>query len=130
MAPVRPILRSARITEQQWRVLRVLIDEGATDVSTLSVNSLLRPPSVTRILRELTRRGLIQRIIDPFDARRSIVSVTPLGRQLVDSTTGAMLNMLDRYAAAFGADRLFSLRSELALFIETIGPADITSDDD
>ena len=130
MSPIRPILRDAGVTEPQWRVLRALIDDGTTDISKLAANSLLRPPSATRILRELETRGLIQRIVDPFDGRRSIISISPTGRKLVDSTTKATLETLDRYAAAFGRERLTALRSELALLIETIGPADLVADED
>lgn len=128
MAPVRPILRDTGITEQQWRVLRVLIDDGATDLSTLSVNSLLRPPSVTRILQELQARGLVSRMVDPSDARRSIVTISSEGRKVVDSTTEATLAMLDRYAEAFGTERLAALRAELALLIQAVGPAGVDGD--
>lgn len=129
MSPLRPILREAGITEQQWRVLRVLIDDGTTDISTLSANSLLRPPSATRILRELETRGLIQRVLDPFDSRRSIISISLIGRKLVDSTTVTTLEMLDRYAAAFGSERLRALRSELAVFVEAIGLPNVNMGD-
>lgn len=130
MAPVRPILREKCITEQQWRVLRVLIDDGALDLSTLAKNALLRAPSLTRILKELQDRGLVEREVDASDARRSIVSITGLGRTLVDETTVATLAMLDRYADAFGVDRLRALLSELALLNRTIaGPDQLTTDD-
>lgn len=124
MAPVRPILRDAGVTEQQWRVLRVLIDDGASDLSTLASNALLRAPSLTRILRELQDRALIARVIDPTDARRSIVSITSAGRTIVDKTTLATLAMLDRYDAAFGVARLSALIAELALLTETIADPD------
>lgn len=130
LAPIRPILRDAGVTEQQWRILRVLIDDGASDLSTLATNTLLRAPSLTRILRELKDRALVARVIDPADARRSIVSITSAGRALVDKTTLATLAMLDRYDAAFGVDRLNALIAELALLTETIADPDERATDD
>ena len=59
-------LRDAGVTEQQWRVLRVLIDNTRIDVSALAAAALLRAPSLTRILRELEGRGLI----DPRNRQR------------------------------------------------------------
>lgn len=130
MAPILPILRDAGITEQQWRVLRVLIDEGSMDLSTLAGNALLRPPSVTRILKELQTRELVTRELDPLDARRSIVAITDTGRALVDETTDATLTMLDRYAEAFGVERLRALLAELALLTATVADRNrLTSDD-
>ncbi len=130
MAPVRPLLRDAGITEQQWRVLRVLIDQGSIDLSTLAVKSLLRAPSVTRILKELQGRKLVTREVDPIDARRSIVAITPAGRALVDETTTATLAMLDRYADTFGVERLRSLLKELELLTRTISGSDrVTAED-
>jgi homoprotocatechuate degradation regulator HpaR len=120
MAPLRPILREAGVTEQQWRVLRVLIDVTAIDVSSLALAALLRLPSLTRILRELDERGLIAREGDRDDGRRIFVWITPRGRHLVDETTGATLALLDRYAASFGVERLRALIDELALFTATV----------
>lgn len=120
MAPLRPILRQAGVTEQQWRVLRVLVDIAAIDVTALAAAALLRLPSLTRILRELEQRGLITREGDDDDGRRIIVSITPQGRHLADETTGATLALLDRYAAEFGVERLRALIDELALFTATV----------
>ena len=76
MAPIRPLLRAVNITEQQWRVLRVLADVNALDASAIAEQALLYAPTVSRILRELVDRGLIMRAIDPNDGRRSIISIT------------------------------------------------------
>lgn len=120
MGPLRPILREAGVTEQQWRVLRVLIDIMPIDVSALAAAALLRLPSLTRILRELDERGLIARAPDSEDGRRTVVTITASGWRLVDETTEATLALLDRYAAAFGVERLRALIDELALFTATV----------
>ena len=129
MVLIRPILRDADITEQQWRVLRVLIDEGAIDASAVASGALLRPASVTRILRELQARKLVKREADPTDARRSILRVSPTGRALVDETVEVTFQMLSRHTAAFGSKRLQSLMSELAFLTEKIkGPGELFGD--
>jgi homoprotocatechuate degradation regulator HpaR len=122
MAPIRPMLRDAGVTEQQWRVLRALLDEGPIDPSRLAQSALLFPASITRILRELAERGLIQREADPKDGRRSIVAISPSGEALVQQTAGHTLQMLDIYAARFGPDRLQALMSELRDLTASIAP--------
>lgn len=122
MAPIRPELRSANVTEQQWRVLRVLADCKSIDARGIATAALLYPPSVTRILKELAERGLIQRQTDAGDGRRSIIAITAEGRALVNATAAHTLKLLDQYADAFGQARLDALKSEIAAFTAAISP--------
>ena len=122
MAPIRPELRAANVTEQQWRVLRVLTDCKSIDARGIAAAALLYAPSVTRILKELSERNLIQRQTDANDGRRSIIAITKEGRDLVQATAAHTLELLDRYAHAFGRERLDSLKTEIAAFTATIQP--------
>lgn len=130
MAPIRPALRDADVTEQQWRVLRVLVDEGPIDLSRLAESALLLAPSVTRILRELVDRDLIVRENDPSDGRRSIVAISKTGKALVDQTAKYTLTVLQEYEERFGSERLQDLIGELRAFIAAIEPVgnDIQTD--
>lgn len=120
MTPIRPILRNAGVTEQQWRVLRVLGDEGDLDPSTLAVCALLHPPSVTRILKDLLERELIERDADDRDGRRSIVRLTEAGVALLQSTAADTLDILEIYSQQFGEERLRALRGELVALKQAI----------
>ena len=122
MAPIRPILREADVTEQQWRVLRVLAYEGPTEPSALADHALLHAPSVTRILKELVERNLIMREADPVDRRRAILTLSDQGHALVDRTAEHTSIVLARYAEVFGRDRLNALLAELVAFTRAIGP--------
>lgn len=122
MAPVRVELRAAGLTEQQWRVLRVLADDGPTDSSRLAEKALLLAPSVTRIMRDLMTRSLIVRQADPSDARRSILTITPAGRKLIIRAAVHAFEILDAYREAFGSERLDSLISNLREFMTAIEP--------
>lgn len=68
MAPIRPHLRASNVTEQQWRVLRVLADATSLDARGIAEAALLYAPTVTRILKELGERKLIIRHIDRWTA--------------------------------------------------------------
>lgn len=129
MAPIRPYLREAGVTEQQWRVLRVLSDEGPLDFKTLADHALLHAPSVSRIIKEMVDRGLILRTIDDEDKRRSILSLTRSGRDLVQVTSQRTIEVIDTFSERFGADRLVALRQELQAFAEIIG-VDLDGDGD
>ncbi len=113
LAPMRPRLREYRITEPQWRVMRVISDRGATDATGLSEVGLLHAPSVTRILKELEARKLINREQDPEDRRRTLVALSPEGREVVKTVSRHVLNVMREYSERFGAERLERLANEL-----------------
>lgn len=120
MAPIRPKLREAGVTDQQWRVLRVLTDGGPLDAGLIAETALLYPATVTRILRELTQRGLLHRAPDPSDGRRTIVTIAACGLALVENTASQTALLLGQYEAAFGKERLVHLIAELAALTATV----------
>ncbi|MEO7467150.1 MAG: MarR family transcriptional regulator [Sphingobium limneticum] len=113
MNPIRPYLRQVGLTEQQWRVLRVLSDEGALDSTRLASAALLGPPTVTRIVRELMDRGLIERHPDDKDGRRSLIALRHEGAALVNLTGLHTVALTELLREKFGAERLDKLRDEL-----------------
>jgi DNA-binding MarR family transcriptional regulator len=46
---------------------------------------LLETPSVTTMVDRLTERGLVERVKDPKDRRKTLVALTRKGRHLVDA---------------------------------------------
>ena len=120
MAPIRPMLAEASVTEQQWRVLRVLNDRGPVDLKTLAESALLFGPSVTRILKDLVQRGLVTRQPNPEDGRGAIVSLSASGRALIEETGSHTIQQLNRYSKRFGDKRLKNLISELQALIAAI----------
>ncbi|MEO8722285.1 MAG: MarR family transcriptional regulator [Sphingobium sp.] len=127
MVPIRPHLRAANVTEQQWRVLRVLADAVLLDAKTIAERALLYAPTVTRILKELLNRKLIERQIDSADGRRSVISITSEGRKLVVETAKHTILLLDGYTSAFGSERLEAFKAEafaLATILAQFRPND------
>ena len=113
IAPMRPKLREHNITEPQWRVMRVLQDRGSTDATRLSDVGLLHAPSVTRILKDLEERKFVVREPDRHDLRRSLVALTPQGREIVQTISRDVLRIMREYSNRFGAQRLERLLDEL-----------------
>ena len=118
MAEFRPILAAHDITEQQWRVLRALVDapEGV-GVGDLAASTVLMGPSVSRILVALEGRGLIRRSPVDHDGRRSIVAATPAGFELYESISPASEDAYRRVEERFGAadlDQLHALLDRLS----------------
>jgi homoprotocatechuate degradation regulator HpaR len=87
MFPIREMLTKTGITEQQWRVLRVLSEFGALDTSTLANRASLLFPSLTRIATTMRNKGLISQKRDDNDRRRQIITITEAGQKLIDDYT-------------------------------------------
>lgn len=127
MAPIRPLLREAGVTDQQWRVLRVLADGGPLDAGGIAQRALLYAPSVTRIVREMVERGLLSRGTSESDRRRSVIEITPAGGDLVRRTAEHTARMLVAYGEAFGRERLDRFVAEaagLAAALARFAPSD------
>src|SRR4030081_2157398 len=70
MRHFRPSLRDHGLTEQQWRILRALASIDAIEVTELARVAFLLGPSLSRILRDLEARRLIERRAAKADLRQ------------------------------------------------------------
>lgn len=87
MQHTRPSLREHGLSDQQWRVLRVLgehaSDPAGVETGRVAKEALLLGPSLTGVLTRMERDGLIERERCPQDARRTVVRATRAGLKLV-----------------------------------------------
>ena len=74
MKKFSPALKEHGLSSQQWRVIRALVEEQALDATEISERCALLMPSLSRILQNLQKRGLIDRETASDDQRRSLVS--------------------------------------------------------
>jgi homoprotocatechuate degradation regulator HpaR len=116
MGPIRDMLSGVGITEQQWRVLRVLEEEGPMEPTRIAELACLLLPSLTRILQKLDEKGLIARRPDREDKRKQIVQISDSGAELIAEHLPTSLAVLDQTRAKMGAERyeaLLDLLNEL-----------------
>ena len=115
MAPIRDMLSETGITEQQWRVLRVLSEYGVLDTKTLADRSSLLFPSLTRIAATMRDKGLITQTRDDVDRRRQLIEITPQGQKLIDERTGQTTQIVADFKAKLGSENYETLLDLLAL---------------
>ncbi|MDB6454487.1 homoprotocatechuate degradation operon regulator HpaR [Falsirhodobacter sp. 20TX0035] len=109
----RPLLNAHDLTEQQWRVMRLLEEAGTVDASALARGTAILAPSLTRILRTLERRGVVALARDPGDARRQQIRLTDQGRALTAKMTSQSAAIHAALETALGAARIDRLLAEL-----------------
>ncbi len=82
MARFRPHLNEHGITEQQWRILRALFENGPLEPRQLSELCLISSPSITGVLARMEEAGLVARERMDHDQRRLKVTATPRAVQI------------------------------------------------
>ena len=71
------------LTQPQWRVIRALGAGEPLDVGTIATRCALLQPSVSRLLKSLHEKGLVETLSGPENRRREL-AMTPEGQRLFD----------------------------------------------
>ena len=109
MGPIRGTLADVGITEQQWRVLRVLDEAGPMEPPRIAEEACLLLPSLTRILQKLEEKRMILRKQDKTDRRRQIIRITSKGSKLIEDNLDASIAVLEQLRDQMGAERYDAL---------------------
>ncbi|GGS42738.1 transcriptional regulator [Streptomyces badius] len=85
--PVPEQLRSLRLAPRHLSLLSCLLFDGPTPVKDLAARLEVAPTTVSLMVSDLQRQGVVDRRTDPDDRRRSIVSISedPTTREAVDA---------------------------------------------
>ena len=122
MLHTRPSLREHGLSDQQWRVLRVLgehADEpGGIETGRVANEAYLLGPSLTGVLARMERDGLIERQRCPHDARRTVVRATAAGLAKVQALSQTIEAHYSWMEQQLGKARLTALYDLLDQVIE------------
>ncbi len=118
MAHTRPSLRQHALSDQQWRVLRVLGEHGTVDTGRVAREAFILGPSLTGVLARMERDGLVQRERDAADQRRTVVKATARGRAMVKKLSGTIEAHYQSMEEVLGKRRLAELYTLLDAVIE------------
>ena len=89
-------------------------------VSALTECTHASPPAVSRTLRKLEEKELVQRRTDPKDRRTTYVVLTEPGLALLEASHRQMEELAQRVAQRMGGDALRALAVQLDQLTETI----------
>lgn len=109
MAFFRPLLNEHELTEQQWRVIRILRQQGELESHQLAHLACILKPSMTGVISRLERDGLVYRRKGIEDQRRVFVTLTDLGRASFDAMCEGMETNYRKIQEQFGEDKLEQL---------------------
>lgn len=101
----RDLLHREGLSEQQWRVLRILTDQGEKTSAEISALACIHKVSISRIISSLEGRGLVSHRASETDARASYVSLTTEGHALMAPLVEEATKIHLQIAEEFGIER-------------------------
>jgi len=105
----RPGLNDHDLTEQQWRVIRILRQQGELESHQLAHQACILKPSMSGVLKRLERDGLVIRRKSAEDQRRIFLNLTEQGHAcFLSMSEGMELNYLE-IQRQFGEKKLQKL---------------------
>jgi homoprotocatechuate degradation regulator HpaR len=113
IAHFRPILQRFGLTEQQWRIIRVLEEEGELEPWQISERCQILKPSLSGVLARMEDLGLVERRRVETDQRRWLVRGTRRSSTLVARMAPLVEAQYRHLEAALGAERVSALYAAL-----------------
>lgn len=105
----RPSLNQHGLTEQQWRIIRILRQSGEMEIHQLANQACILKPSMTGVLSRMERDGVVRRWKSAQDQRRVFVGLTEQGQQCFVSMSEDMEHNYQRLLGQFGDEKLQQL---------------------
>jgi homoprotocatechuate degradation regulator HpaR len=84
MRGFRKQLREHGLNEQEWRIMRALMEVDRVEIGELAECVFILKPSATRTIKNLEARGIVNRTRSSADQRRAFIALTALGRKLFE----------------------------------------------
>jgi homoprotocatechuate degradation regulator HpaR len=118
----RPLLNAHDITEQQWRIVRVLLDTPSLEPRQIGEICGISSPSLAGVLARMERLGLVARRRVPHDQRRVHVSLTARARALAERMAPQIEATYGRIEALIGREFHARFEQMLDRLLATLAP--------
>ncbi len=119
----RPLLNANGITEQQWRIVRALLETGPLEPREIVAVCGISSPSLAGVLARMEELGYVTRERLDHDQRRMLVSLTAKSRTLAGRMAPQVEAAYAELEAQVGAPLLQRLYAVLDELVETLEPA-------
>lgn len=117
----RPLLNAQRITEQQWRIVRLLLESGPLEPRQIGEACNISSPSLAGVLARMDNMGWIERQRFDNDQRRVRVSLSVRSRALAERLAPQIEAVYADLEARVGVEftrRLYAMLDELVATLD------------
>ncbi|MFC6299126.1 homoprotocatechuate degradation operon regulator HpaR [Pseudomonas sp. CCM 7893] len=109
MSFFRPSLNEHGLTEQQWRVIRILSQYDELEIYQLAELACILKPSMTGVLVRMEAAGMVHRRKAEQDQRRVLVTLAQKGKAMFESMSQCMEGNYQRLQDQLGEEKLQTL---------------------
>lgn len=109
MTHFRPALNVIGLTEQQWRIIRILAQYGELESTHLAEKACILKPSLTGIIRRLTEMELVVRRRGDNDQRFVFIDLTKNGEDIFKKMSVEMEKRYDNIHQKMGDEKIEAL---------------------
>lgn len=120
LAHFRPTLNAHGVTEQQWRVVRALLEAGPLEPRQIGERCQISSASLAGVLARMDELGLVRRERLAHDQRRLHVSATARSRTLANAMAPQIAATYQQLEAHLGADYVQALYAGLDALIARV----------
>lgn len=115
MALFRPMLAKHGLSEQYWRVIRILHEFGELDIGQLSQHSLILGPSLSRMVKTMQSRKLLVISNGKLDQRRTMLRNSAKSEHLMRKVTAEATLIYKEIEQEFTSEDMEKLLSYLEI---------------
>ncbi|WP_423455841.1 MarR family winged helix-turn-helix transcriptional regulator [Ottowia sp. VDI28] len=112
------VARHNGFSVSEWRVLASLAGSEAISIGQLAQTTVMKQPTVTRVLDRMTQRGHVERLAHGSDRRITLVRITLAGEQAVGQLMELAREHEQRVLEPFGLESAEALKNTLRRMIE------------
>ncbi len=116
MPDYRELFARYKLTEQQWRILRVLWSSQKVTSAELAHRTLLPAPSLVGIIDRLEKKKLVSRLRSVKDRRVVYIVATAEGRALEQEVSPQVQKIDERLRSAVSVEEWHSMEETLKKF--------------
>ncbi|MGF6097858.1 homoprotocatechuate degradation operon regulator HpaR [Pseudomonas sp. 18175] len=109
MSFFRPSLNEHGLTEQQWRIIRILQQHGELEIYQLAELACILKPSMTGVLVRMETAGMVHRRKAEQDQRRVLVTLADKGVASFEAMSQCMEANYQRLQDELGEEKLQTL---------------------
>jgi DNA-binding MarR family transcriptional regulator len=112
--------RALGLSPQQFWVLMALAEMEGPSLGGLAARQHMDPPTASRVLTTLVRRGFARMATHPSDRRRAVLALTPRGRALAARVRPIALGLRAAVEQGFDPEEKGRLRAGLTRMLENL----------
>lgn len=109
MTHFRPALNDVGLTEQQWRIIRILAQFDELESTHLAEKACILKPSLTGIIRRLNEMDLVIRRRGDSDQRFVFIQLTQKGEEIFKRMSVEMENRYQNIHQKIGDEKIEKL---------------------